>query len=164
MLDASNAEVTLTLPSDREIVVARDLKAPATLVFDMWTMPEHVRRWYPCEGMTMPECQIDLRVGGRWRFVQRTESPPNQYALSGEYQVITRGERLVFSEIYEPIPGSDHLVEVTFQERAGITSVATRFEHPTKEGRDAHLRSGMESGLRATYQRIDELLKTLLHP
>jgi len=109
-VDARRAdEAKVTLPSEREIVVVRPFRAPRDAVFEAWSNPEHVKRWYPRKAMTMPVCEIDFRVGGAWRWVQR-ESTGKEHALSGEYREIRCPDRIVFTERYEPVPGSDHLV------------------------------------------------------
>jgi uncharacterized protein YndB with AHSA1/START domain len=87
-VDARRAdEAKVTLPSEREIVVVRLFRAPRDVVFEAWSNPEHLKRWYPCESMTMPMCEMDFRVGGAWRWVQR-DSMGNEHALSGEYREI----------------------------------------------------------------------------
>ena len=149
------------MPSDREIVVMRDFRAPKSAVFEAWTKSDHVKRWYPCAIFTMPVCEIDLRVGGKWRFVQRMSTDGSEHALSGEYVEIDRPSRLVFTERYEPVPGSDHVVTVTFEEHHGITTVTQQFLHPSKTNRDMHLASGMENGLAETFERLDAVLAEL---
>ena len=155
-----NKPAALSLPSDREILVTRAFQAPTTAVFDAWSKAEHLQRWFACAGLTMPICEVDFREGGKWRRVLRDAAQGMDHATSGEFREITRPDRLVFTEVYEPIPGSDHLVTLTFQEHAGGTLFTQRFLHQSKEARDAHLRSGMENGLEATFARLDELLSS----
>jgi uncharacterized protein YndB with AHSA1/START domain len=149
------------MPTDREIVVVRDFRAPKSAVFEAWTKPEHVKRWYPCAIFTMPVCDIDFRVGGKWRWVQRVTADGSEHALSGEYVEIGRPDRLVFTERYEPVPGSDHVVTLTFEEHDGITTVTQQFLHSSKTNRDMHLASGMENGLSEVFERLEGILAEL---
>jgi uncharacterized protein YndB with AHSA1/START domain len=159
--NAKSSGTQITLPSEREIVLVRALKAPRALVFETWTRPEHVRAWYACSELTMPVCEIDFRVGGRWRWVQREPGSGAEHALSGEYREIVRPERLVYSARYEPVPGSDHLVTVTFDERNGVTTLTQRFEHASQKARDAHLESGMDRGAEEAFARMERLAAEL---
>jgi uncharacterized protein YndB with AHSA1/START domain len=154
-------ETQLSLPSDREIVLVRALRAPRSLVFAAWTRPEHLRAWYVCPSLTMPVCEMDVRVGGRWRYVLRERESGHEHALSGEYREIIRPERLVFSERYEPVPGSDHVVTVTFVERDGLTTVTQHFAYASKESRDGHLQTGMDKGAEESFVRLEQLAATL---
>lgn len=152
---------TLRLPSDTEIVITRDFNAPRALVFAAMTRPEHVRRWYGLRGSTMPVCEIDLRLGGPWRFVLRDPETGREDGFSGEYREIAPPERLVFTERYEPVPGSDHVVTATFTEQDGKTTLRVHLQYASVEQRDGHLLSGMEAGMQETYRRLDELFQEL---
>lgn len=154
--------MTVTMPSDLEIVITRTFNAPQGLVFEAWTKPEHVRRWYGLKSLTMTVCEIDLRVGGGWRYVLR-EPGGNEHAFSGEYREVTPPARLVHTEGYEGLPpGHDYLVTTTFDEQHGKTTLRSRMLYKTKEDRDAHVASGMEPGMRETLGRLAELLTTLV--
>lgn len=156
----NNRVANLTLPSDREIVITRDFHAPRRLVFDAWSNREQVPRWYGCREFTMTACEIDLREGGRWRWALLAPDGV-LHTFSGEYREIVRPERLVFTERYEPVPGSDHVVALSFEERAGATPITTmtqRMLYPSSVQRDGHLQSGMERGLQDTLRRLDELV------
>jgi uncharacterized protein YndB with AHSA1/START domain len=154
-------ETVLELPSDRETLIRRTFRAPAELVFDAWTIPDQVRRWYGLAEFDMTVCEIDLRVGGHWRWVQAS---PDGYevAFSGVYRHIDRPQRLTFTEVFEPMPGSDFDVEMTFDEVDGHTTVTTVMTYQSREHRDGHLQSGMEDGTRAVHLRLDELFADLL--
>lgn len=151
---------TLTLPSDRQILVVREFDAPRAWVFDAWANPEWVQRWYGCGALEMSICEMDVREGGKWRWGQRDPATGIDHVLSGEYRQIARAERLVFTQRYEPIPGSDHIVDLAFEERGGVTTMTMRIVHHTAEMRDGHLNSGMEAGLQTGLDRIDEVLAT----
>lgn len=152
---------TLTMPSDTEIVITRSFNAPRKLVFEAWTKPEHVRRWYGLSFLAMTVCEIDLRVGGKWRYVLRSPDG-SEHGFSGEYQAITPPKRLVYSEGYEGLPpGHDYLVTTTFDEQDGKTTLTSRMLYKSKEDRDGHVASGMEPGMRETLDRLEHLLSTL---
>jgi uncharacterized protein YndB with AHSA1/START domain len=151
-------QAKLSLPSDREILITRDFAAKPERLFALWTEPEHVRRWYGCSTMQFSTCEIDLRAGGQWRFVLREESG-TEHAYSGEYREVARPKRLVYSERYELIPGSDHVVTLTFEERAGGTRFSEHLAYPSRAVRDGHLRA-MEGGMAEQFARIDELISS----
>ncbi|BAY24030.1 hypothetical protein NIES2100_38230 [Calothrix sp. NIES-2100] len=152
----------VTLPSDREILVTRVFNAPRRLVFEAWTQPEHVKRWFGvCSSMTMTVCEIDLRVGGNWRYVLQDYKNSTEHAFSGEYREIVPPERLVSTEIYEPVANSDHLNTLTLTEIDGKTTLHIYIQHQSKEQRDGHLQSGMEEGLGETLNRLEALLQSM---
>src|SRR5687767_4302232 len=98
------------MPSDTEIVITREFNAPRELVFDAWTKPEHIKRWWGLRGSTVSVCEVDLRVGGKWRWV--LGSPDDEggaHAFSGQYLEVVRPERLVRTEWYEAIPGAEYV-------------------------------------------------------
>ncbi|MBD2355427.1 SRPBCC domain-containing protein [Tolypothrix sp. FACHB-123] len=152
----------VTLPSDTEILITRIFKAPRRLVFEAWTQPEHVKRWFGgCSSMTMTVCEIDLRVGGVWRYVLHDPKDSTEHAFSGEYREIVPPERLVTTEIYEPVPNSDHLNILTLTELEGKTTLHIHIQHQSREQRDGHLQSGMEEGLSETLNRLEALLQSI---
>ncbi|MDZ8029245.1 MAG: SRPBCC family protein [Nostoc sp. DedQUE01] len=154
---------TLILPSDREIIITRVFNAPRHLVFEAWTQPEHVQRWFGgcSSSMTMTVCEIDLRVGGTWRYVLHDSSNDTDHGFSGEYREIVPSERLVSTERYELIPNSDRLNTLTLTEQDGKTTLHIHIQHQSSEQRDGHLQSGMEVGLRQTLNRLEELLQSM---
>lgn len=153
-----SAEVTL--PSDRKILIERKFDAPAELVFEVWTTPEHVRNWWGWETDPMTVCEIDLRVGGRWRFVTVNEDY-GEVDFYGEYLEIDRPQRLVSTEAFAPYPDSPAVNTLTLQENDGVTTMTILVEYPSKEARDATIASGMESGLQHSLDRADKVLATL---
>ncbi|BAY99765.1 hypothetical protein NIES37_37480 [Tolypothrix tenuis PCC 7101] len=153
---------TVTLPSDTEILITRVFNAPRRLVFQAWTQPEHIKRWFGgCSSMTMTVCEIDLRVGGAWRYVLHEPKNNIEHAFYGEYREIVPPERLVTTEIYEPVPNSDHLNILTLNEVGGKTTLHIHIQHQSKEQRDGHLQSGMEEGLSETLNRLEALLQSI---
>jgi uncharacterized protein YndB with AHSA1/START domain len=166
--DASTASVqasfalTVTLPSDREIVLTRVFAAPRRLVFEVCTTPEHVKRWWGPLGSTLTVCEIDLRPGGAWRFVLRGPDG-KEHPFKGVYREIVPPERVVQTFIYDVEGIRDHeaLETLTLDEQDGRTTLRVTVLHKTKAARDGHLQSGMEAGASQTYDRLAELLATL---
>jgi uncharacterized protein YndB with AHSA1/START domain len=154
---------TIYTPSDREIQVSRDFDAPRSLVFDAFTKPELVRRWLlGPPGWTMPVCEIDLRVGGSYRYVWRSEKDGSQMGIRGVFREITPVERLVATERFDDAwyPG-EALDTTVFEERRGITRTTITILYESQEARDTARRSGMEYGMAAGYDRLETLLPTL---
>lgn len=150
---------TLTLTSPTEFVVTRDFKAPREHVFDAWTKAEQLRQWYGLRGvMDTAACDVDLRVGGQWRIVERMKDSQTDHVFSGEYRVIDRPARLVFTERYEAIAGSDHVVTMTLQQQGDVTTMSLHSLYPNQAMRDGHIASGMEAGMRITLDQLDALL------
>jgi uncharacterized protein YndB with AHSA1/START domain len=157
---ASTETLKVTTPTDREIVMTRVFDAPRALVFEAHTKPELVRRWLlgPA-GWTMPVCEIDLRAGGRYRYVWRHESDGKQMGISGVYREIVAPERIVntekFDEAWYPGEAVDTLVLV---EHAGKTTLTLTMLYESREIRDGVLKSGMESGVAVSYDWLANLL------
>ena len=144
----------LSLPSDKEILITRDFKARKVNVFDAWCKPEWIAHWYGCAEQQMSVCETDFRVGGAWRWGLRDQAG-FEHVFSGIYRQIERPDRIVFTERYEAIPGSDHMVALGFEERGGVTTMTMRIIHDSKQGRDGHLQSGMETGLEESFDRLE---------
>lgn len=152
-----SAEVTL--PSDTEILITREFDAPADLIFEVWTTPEHVRNWWGWEKDPMTVCEIDLRVGGKWRYVAINEEF-GEVDFYGEYKEIDRPTRLVSTEIFAPYPDTEALNILTLEETDGVTKMTIVSRYPSKEARDAVIASGMESGLQHSLDRVDKILES----
>ena len=153
-------QLKVTMPSDREIAMTRMFDAPRTLVFDAHTKPELVKRWLlGPPGWTMPVCEIDLRVGGKYRWVWRSDNDGSTMGIGGVYRQIVAPERIVtterFDESWYPGEGLNTLVLV---EQGGRTTLTQTMRYESKEARDAVLKSGMEQGVEASYDRLAELL------
>jgi uncharacterized protein YndB with AHSA1/START domain len=160
MIESAQRESRLTLPSDREIVMRRVFNAPARTLFDVWTKPEHVKKWYGVRSTTVTVCEIDLRVGGAWRWVV-TKPQGMEIAFSGVFREIDPPRRLQRTEVFEGMAGAESVVTLTFDESNGQTTLTVNMLFPSKEARDGCLRSGMEMGVTECFQKIDELLTTL---
>jgi uncharacterized protein YndB with AHSA1/START domain len=159
MVDSLQREMTLTLPSDRELVMKRSFNAPARILFEVWTKAEHVRKWYAVRGTTMTVCEIDLRVGGAWRWVLTRNGM--EIAFSGVFREIDPPRRLQRTEVFEAIPGAESLVTATFDEEDGQTTLTINMLFKSKQDRDGCLQSGMELGVKECFQKIDQLVASL---
>jgi len=157
----SKPVVTLTMPSDRELIITAVLDAPRKLVFEATTKPEHVRQWWGPRRSTVTLCEIDLRPGGAWRYVIRDSETGREDGFSGVYREITPPERLVYTEGWEGLPGHDYLVTATLEEKGGKTTLTSRLQYKSVEDRDGHVNSGMEGGMRETYDRLGEHLAAI---
>ncbi len=146
-----------TLPSDNEILITREFDAPADLVFDAWTTPELVKRWWAGDRGQVTEARIDLRIGGRWRWVM-TANGGFEVAFSGVYREIERSHRLVRTEVFEMSPDAEALSTVTFDESDGVTTLKILGHYPTKDIRDAAIASGMEGGLQTSLDELEMLV------
>lgn len=154
-----SAEVTL--PSDTEYLITRSFDASAEAIFTALTTPDLVKRWWGFETATWVVCDIDLRVGGQWRYV--VKEPEYEIGFHGEFREIERPTRLVHTEAFEGIPDPDDhaaLNVLTLEEAEGVTTMTLLVQHTSKEDRDAVLESGMEAGLQLSYDRLDDLLGT----
>lgn len=149
---------TVEIVSDTEIVISRTFNAPRELVFEAITDPKHVPNWYGCASMLLVVCEIDLRVGGKWRYVLRMPDG-SEHAFSGEYREVMRPSRLVSTESYEPIgPGHEMVATVTLDEKSGRTLFKNRLAYKSKADRDGHLGAGMEKGMQEAFDRLEEVL------
>ncbi|MEA2660663.1 MAG: hypothetical protein QOH08_235 [Chloroflexota bacterium] len=153
-------ETTVTLPSDREILITREFDAPRDVVFRAMTDPALIPRWWgPRKYETIVD-HMDVRPGGTWRFLNR-ESDGTEYAFRGEYREIVPPERIVQTFEFEPLAGHISIETATFTERDGRTLLTNHTLFASKEDRDGMIESGMESGLRETHDRFAELLAAL---
>jgi len=162
MLAPTQTRVTMILPSDREIVLTRVFDAPRRLVFEAWTKPEHVRRWYGCRETELVVCEIDLRVGGAWRYTLRGSNGAS-HTMQGVYREISPPGRLVYSEQYvtRGFTSKEALATVLFAEHDGMTVLTSTLLYASKADRDAHLATGMEQGAGATLDRLAVHLATM---
>lgn len=161
---ASRHTAVVTLPADTQILITRDFAAPRHLVYKAWTTPELVKRWWAGQRGTMKTVDIDLRVGGKWRYVMATNGG-FEVAFHGEYREIIPNERIVNTEVFEMPGASDSdaaLNIVTFTDADGRTSLALLVETPSKEVRDAIIESGMEGGMQEHMDLLEEVALSLV--
>ena len=143
---ASKGTAVVTLPSDTEILITREFNAPKHLVYKAWVTPELVKRWWSSNRGAVTIADIDLRVGGTWRWVMIADGG-FEVGFHGEYREIVPNERLVYTEVYEGMPDGEALNTMTFSETDGRTTMTMLVQHSCQEHRDAHINSGMEAGM-----------------
>jgi uncharacterized protein YndB with AHSA1/START domain len=160
---AMKSETIVERTSDRELVVTRTFNAPAHIVFDAWTKPELLKRWWAPKsfGVSLFECEQDLRVGGAYRFAFGRD-PRNPEVFSGQYLEVNPPSRLVLTQLYERMADvGDVVVTADFEESQGRTRLTLRQLFPSKEALEGALMSGMERGMRVTLDQLDELVAAL---
>jgi uncharacterized protein YndB with AHSA1/START domain len=162
-MPTASRKATLTLPTDEQILITREFNAPRNLVWKAWTTPELVRRWWHANRGEVTICEIDLRVGGKWRFVSVT---PDGYevAFHGEYREVVFHERLVSTEIFEGFPDAEAVDTLTLTEANGITTATLLVQHSSKEHRDGLIESGMEAGLQDALDLLEQVAISLVAP
>ena len=158
---ANSDSFQVSTPSDLEIKMTRLFDAPRELVFEVMSKPEHVKRWWGClgEGYSVPVCEIDLRVGGKWRFVNR--HPKGEVAFHGEYIEIDPPGRLVFTEIFEEYPDTVSVVTSILTPEGGKTRLTATVRYPSLEVRDIVIASGMARGAGISYDRLEDVVAEL---
>ena len=166
MAVTGSGSATVTLPTHEQILITRTFDAPRHLVYEAWTTPELVRRWWNAKRGEVTIAEIDLRVGGRWRYVMVTPDGL-EVGFHGEYREIVPNERIVSTEIYEGVPNADEsggtLNTATFAETDGDgrTTLTILVEAPSREVRDAIIESGMEAGLQDALDLLEEVAGSL---
>ena len=152
--------LSVTAPTDRQIRLTREFEAPRARVFDAWTKPELLRRWFGPRGHQLVTCEVDLRVGGAWRYVLCAPDG-TEMLLCGEYREIVVPERLVSTERNvdcDAGEGAETVITTTFTELAGRTTMISTISYPSTQIRDAVLRSGMERGVGEAYDQLADTL------
>ena len=157
----TKGSAVVTLPLDTEILITRDFDAPKHLVYRAWTTPELVRRWWHANLGEMTLVEMDVRVGGHWRWVMVTSEGGMEVAFHGEYREVVPNEKLVFTEVYEGYPDAGALTTITLTEKDGRTRMTSLTQHQTKEHRDGHINSGMESGMQVAMDLMEEVAISL---
>jgi uncharacterized protein YndB with AHSA1/START domain len=156
----SNGTAQVTLPSDEQILITREFDAPKHLVYKAYTTPELVKRWWSAGRGEVTVAEIDLRVGGTWRYVM-IASEGFEVGFHGEYREIIPNERLVSTEVFEGMPDAAALDTLTLTEADGRTTLTLLVEHDSKEHRDAHINSGMEDGMQDAMDLLEEVAVSL---
>ena len=160
MSAVSSGTAKVTLPTDEQILITRELDAPKHLVYKAYTTPELVKRWWSGRRGEMTTCEIDLRVGGMWRYVMVAQGG-FEVAFHGEYRELVPNERIVFTEVYEAMPEGEALNTATFTESDGRTTLAILMQLASKEERDAIIEMGMETGLQEGMDLLEEVAASL---
>ena len=159
----SSGSAVVTLPADTQILITREFDAPRDLVWRAWTTPQLIERWWAGKRGEVQSVEVDLRVGGKWRYVM-VSNEGLEVAFHGEYREIVPNERLVYTEVYEDPEGMWRqdpdfraVDTVTFAEADGRTTVTDLVEHTKKEHRDMHIESGMEDGLQEAMDALEQV-------
>jgi uncharacterized protein YndB with AHSA1/START domain len=162
----TSRKATVTLPTDDQILITREFDAPAHLLYRAWTEPALVKRWWHANRGVVTLAEIDLRVGGKWRFVAVGDDG-SEVGFHGEYQELVSNERIVSTEIYEGLPEGVSEEEggtmntVSFVEGGGRTTMTILIQASNKTARDAIIESGMEAGLQDALELLEEVVSSL---
>jgi uncharacterized protein YndB with AHSA1/START domain len=156
----SKTRAVVTLPSDTQILITREFDAPRHLVYRAWTTPELIRRWWAGDRGEVTSAEVDLRPGGKWRYVMAANGG-FEVAFHGEYQEIVPGERIVSTEVFEGMPEAAAVSTATFTDRDGRTTLSVLVQHQSKENRDAHVDSGMEGGMQESMSHLEAVARSL---
>ena len=155
----------VSLPSDREVLVTRSFRAPRGLVYRAYTEPDLLKQWLlGPPGWSMPVCEMDVRVGGNYRWYWKSVDHSQEFGFHGTFREVHPASKLVHTEAYDPgtvgggYPGPEALVTVTFTENAGVTTVTSLIDFGSKDARDAAVKTGMTDGMEQSYQLLDRLL------
>lgn len=153
-------KAVVMLPSDTEILITREFDAPKHLVYQAWTTPELVKRWWSAKRGEVTIAVIDLRVGGTWRWVMMTEDG-FEVAFHGEYRELISNERIVSTEVFEGMPEGEALNTLTLDEKESGTMLTLLVQHQTQEHRDGHINSGMEAGMQDALELLEQVAVSL---
>ncbi len=165
MTTTINDKAQVSLPSDTEVRVTRDFRAPRELVWQAHTDPELFQRWiggYP--GWSMPVCEMDVRVGGKYRWRWRADEDGKEFGFYGDYKEVDAPGKIVNAEYYDPgdiggaMSANPTIVRTTFTEKNGITTLVMLIEYGSKEERDGAISTGMTDGMETSYERLDKLV------
>ena len=159
----SRNRAVVTVPTDTQILIERDFAAPQHLVYKTFTTPELVSKWWVGRRGEMKVCEIDLRVGGKWRYVMIAHGK-FEVAFHGEYREIVPTERLVWTEVYEAVPDADAhptVCTMTLTQIGNRTKLSVLVQCESKDQRDAIINSGMEGGMQEAYDLVEEIAISL---
>lgn len=157
----SSGTAVVTLPTDTQILITREFDAGRHLVYRAWTTPELIKRWWSGERGEVTSVEVDLQVGGKWRYVMVAHGG-FEVAFHGEYIEIVPNERIVSTEVYEGAPGAAAVNTLTLTETAGRTTMTLLVQHENQADRDAHINSGMEVGMQEAMDKLEQVARSLL--
>jgi uncharacterized protein YndB with AHSA1/START domain len=158
----TTSKLEVIAPATEPVIIThRFIKASPALLFKCWTIPEHMKQWLGPKELVMTSCEVDLRVGGGYRYVHR--APDGQeYGFHGKYLEIDAPHRMVCTFVFEPFPDNEAIDTLTLEEKDGGTLVTTHTRHTSIEARNGHLSGGMERGMTEGYERLEALVRTLM--
>ncbi len=160
MTAMTSGTATVALPTEDQILITREFDAPKHLVYKAYTTPELVKRWWNAKRGEVTIAEIDLRVGGKWRYVMVADGGL-EVGFHGEYREIVPNERIVSTEVYEGYPDEEAVNTATFVEVDGRTTLTILVQHTSKEHRDAHIESGMEAGMQDAMDLLEQVAVSL---
>jgi uncharacterized protein YndB with AHSA1/START domain len=160
MAMTSSRTAVVTLPTDTQILITRTFEAPRHLVYKAYTTPELIKRWWGGDHGVVTLAEVDLRVGGGWRYVM-TANEGFEVAFHGEFRELVPNERIVSTEIFEGMPEAEAVSTVTLAEETGRTLLTNLSEYPSKQIRDAVINSGMESGMQESMDHLEQVAVSL---
>jgi uncharacterized protein YndB with AHSA1/START domain len=161
MAMTSSGTAVVTLPTGTQILITREFDAPRHLVYRAWTTPELIKRWWSGERGEVTSAEVDLRVGGKWRYVMVAHGG-FEVAFHGEYIEIVPNERIVSTEVYEGAPDAEAVSTLTLTEAGGRTTMTLLVQHEKQANRDAHINSGMETGMQEGMDKLERVARSLL--
>lgn len=160
MAMTSSRRAVVTLPTDTQVLITREFDAPRHLVYRAWTTPELIARWWSGDRGEVTSIEVDLRVGGAWRYVM-TANQGFEVAFHGEYQEVVPDERIVSTEVFEGVPDAVAVTTTSFAEQDRRTTVSILVQHSSRQNRDMHVNSGMEDGLQEAMDHLDQVVASL---
>ena len=156
----SSGTAVVTLPIDTQILITREFDAPKHLVYAAWTTPELIKRWWSGDRGEVTRAEVDLRVGGMWRYVM-TANGGFEVAFDGEFREIVPNERIVSTEVYEGMPDGEAVNTLTLTEKDGRTTLTILMQLANQEDRDAVINSGMEAGMQEAMDHLEQVAISL---
>lgn len=160
MAMTTSRKAVVTLPTDTQILITREFDAPKNLVYKAYTTPELIKRWWSGDRGEVNSAEVDLRVGGTWRYVM-TANGGFEVGFHGTFREIVPNERIVFTEVFEGMPDAEAVDTTTFTEAGGRTTLTILVQHQRKEHRDAHIDSGMEGGMNEAFDHLEHVAQSL---
>lgn len=160
MTATNDRRATVTTPTDTQILITREFAAPRNLVYQAFTIPELLRRWWHANRSEVTGVEMDVRVGGKWRWEAKAFNG-FEFAFYGEYREVVPDERLVTTETFSGVPEAQAITTTTFTEKDGLTYLEILVEHQTNAYREAHLQSGMEDGMQDALALLEEMVHEL---
>jgi uncharacterized protein YndB with AHSA1/START domain len=156
----SSGTAEVTLPSDTQILITREFGAPKRLIYRAWTTPDLIKRWWSGDRGDVVVADVDLRVGGNWRYVMRTTAG-FEVAFHGQYREIIPNDRIISTEIFEGMPDAEAVSTLSLTESHGRTTLRLLVQHLSREHRDAHINSGMEGGMQESMDHLEQVAISL---
>ncbi|HEV3097423.1 MAG TPA: SRPBCC family protein [Candidatus Dormibacteraeota bacterium] len=160
MAMTTSRKAVVTLPTDTQILITREFDAPKDLVYKAYTTPELIKRWWSGDRGVVDSAEIDLRVGGGWRYVM-TANEGFEVGFHGTFREIIPDERLVCTEVFEGMPDAEAVDTASFTEANGRTTLTILVQHQNKDNRDAHINSGMEGGMNEAFDHLEQVAQSL---